>query len=339
MQTTDVGTPGAEAPPSATRSRLVGAFALLGVLLIVGGLALLNTSRGFGQRRTFVVFFPNPVGLRAGAPVTFRQTPLGEVREVELVFTGRGFDSETMVVLDVRRGALSRLRGGGDALRALDDRAFAAALNEAGLRGTVRSSSPVGGSRSLDLDFHPEVEGRLTGLDSPYPELATGTLSRLDILQGKVEKVLETIADMPLEETVEQIRAALTSAQALLDNGDLKGALANLRRVLETADRAIARSEGTMDKVDGLVGDVGATLSTAKDTLKAVDATLRRFDGTLATVDRNVERTAETQYQTIRAIDELGAVLRTVRQLVDTMQRHPEALLQGKPEPKKENDR
>lgn len=340
MQTTDVGTPapGAEAPPSATRSRLVGAFALLGVLLIVGALALLSSSRSFGQWRTFVVFFPNPVGLRAGAPVTFRQAALGEVREAELVFTGRGFESETMVVFDIRRGALRRLRGGGSALQALDDRAFAAALTEAGLRGTVRSSSPVGGSRSLDFDFHPEIEGRLSGIESPYPELATGTLSRLDILQGKVERVLETVADMPLEETVEQVRATLTSAQALLDNGDLKGALANLRRVLETADRAIARSERTMDKVDGLAGDVGATLSSAKDTMKAVDATLKRFEGTMATVDRNVERTAETQYQTIRSIDELNELLRSVRLLVDTLQRHPEALLQGKPEPKKEND-
>jgi len=340
MQTTDVGTqaPGAEAPPSATRSRLAGVFALLGLLLIVGALALLSSSRGFGQRRTFVVFFPNPVGLRAGAPVTFRQAPLGEVREVELVFTGRGFESETMVVFDIRRGALRRLKGGSSALQALDDGAFAAALTKAGLRGTVRSSSPVGGSRSLDFDFHPEVEGRLTGLDSPYPELATGTLSRLDILQGKVERVLESVAEMPLLETIEQLRATLASAQALLDSGDLKGALASLRRVLETADRAIARSETTMDKVDGLVGDVETTLLTAKDTMKAADATLRRLDGTLATVDRNVERTAETQYQTVRGIDELNELLRSVRVLVDTLQRHPEALLQGKPGPKKEND-
>ena len=340
MQTTDVGTqaPPAEAPPSANRSRLAGAFALGGLLLIVGALALLGSSRGFGERRTFVVFFPNPVGLRAGAPVTFRQAPLGEVREVELVFTGRGFESETMVVFDIRRGALRRLKGAGSALQTLDDRAFATTLTEAGLRGTVRSSSPVGGSRSLDLDFHPEIAGRLTGIASPYPELATGSQSRLDILQGKLEKALETVAELPLEETVEQLRATLASAQAMLESGDLKGALANLRRVLETADRAIARSERTMDKVDGLVGDVGATLSSAKDTLKAVDATLRRFDGTMATVDRNVERTAETQYQTVRSIDELNELLRTVRLLVDTLQRHPEALLQGKPEPKKEND-
>jgi paraquat-inducible protein B len=317
---------------------MVGAFALLGLLLIVGGLALLNSSRGFGQRRTFIVFFPNPVGLRAGALVTFRQAPLGEVREVELVFTGRGFESETMVVFDIRRGGLRRLKGGDAAFHALDDRAFAAALTEAGLRGTVRSSSPVGGSRSLDFDFHPEVEGRLTGLDSPYPELATGTLSRLDILQGKVEKVLEKVADMPLEETVEQMRATLASTQTLLDNGDLKGAFANLRRVLETADRVIARSERTMDRVDGLVGHVETTLSSARDTMKTVEATIKRLDGTMATVDRNVERTAETQYQAVRSIDELNELLRTVRLLVDTLQRHPEALLQGKPEPKKEND-
>ena len=99
MQDTDVATqaPHGDAPPSANRSRMVGAFALLGLLLVVGGLALLSSSRGFGLRRTFIVFFPNPVGLRAGAPVTFRQAPLGEVREVELVFTGRGFESETMV--------------------------------------------------------------------------------------------------------------------------------------------------------------------------------------------------------------------------------------------------
>ena len=339
MQDTDDGTqaPHVDAPPSASRSRMVGAFALLGLLLIVSGLALLDSRPGLRPAAHVHHLLSEPLSLRAGAPVTFRQAPLGEVREVELVFTGRGFKSETMVVFDIRRGGLRRLKGGEAAFQALDDRAFAATLTEAGLRGTVGSSRPVGGSRSLDFDFHPEVEGRLTGLESPYPELATGALSRLDILQGKLERVLEKVADVPIEETVEQVRATLASTQTLLDNGDLKGAFANLRRVLETADRALARSERTMDRVDGLVGDVGTTLSSARDTMKTVDATLKRFDGTMATVDRNVERTAETQYQTVRSIDELNELLRTVRLLVDTLQRHPEALLQGKPEPKKEN--
>jgi paraquat-inducible protein B len=68
--------------------------------------------------------------------------------------------------------------------------------------------------------------------------------------------------------------------------------------------------------------------------MKTADATLKRLDSTLLTVDRNVERTAETQYQTIRSIDELTELLRTVRMLVDTLQQHPESLLRGKPAPK-----
>jgi len=339
MQTTNVGpeNQGADVPASATRPRLVGIFGVVGLLLIVGALALLSSSRAFGLRRTFVVFFPDPVGLKAGAPVTFRQTPLGEVREVELVFTGRGVESETMVVLDIRRGALRSL-GGDLPLAKLGDREFAAALAKAGLRGSVRSSSPVGGSKSLDFDFHPEIAGRLAGLRTPYAELPTGSVSRLDILQGKVENALEKISDLPLEETIEQVRSTLASAQKLLDNGDLKGALANLRRVLETVDRTVARSEKTLNGIDGVMSDVRTTLSSAQGTMRTVDSTLSRLDATLATVDRNVERTADTQYQTVRSIDELNALLRTLRQLVDTLQQHPEALLQGKPEPKKEKD-
>jgi paraquat-inducible protein B len=314
--------------------RLVGLFAILGLLLIAGFLGLAASGRVFRQQRTFVVFFENPVPLKAGAPVTFRQTALGTVREVELVFTGQGFASEIMVVFDVDRGSLRSIGGGQQPLNRASDREFADALAKAGIRGTVRSSSPVGGQKSLDFDFHPEIEGRLSGLPSQFPELPTGSVSRLDIIQAKVENALEKISDLPVEEVIVQLRTTLESAQKLLDNGDLRGALANLRRTLDTADRMLARTDATMDNVDGLLADVRSTLTTTNETMKSADATLKRLDTTLVTVDRNVERTADTQYQTIRSVDELNELLRTVRQLVDTLQQHPEALLRGKPEAK-----
>jgi paraquat-inducible protein B len=313
--------------------RLVGIFAIFGLLLVFAFLAVAAKSRFFRQQRTFVVFFENPVGLKAGAPVTFRQTPLGTVREADLVLTGQGFGSEIMVILDIERSGLRSLAADLP-LNRLSDKEFAAALARSGIRATVRSSSPLGGQKSLDFDFHPEVAGRLTGLRSPYPELPTGSVSRLDVLQDKVEKTLEKVAALPIEDVVEQLRSTLESAQKLLDNGDLRGALASLRRTLDTADRVLARSATTMDHVDGLIGDVRTTLSSSNQTLKTADATLRRLDGTLVTVDRNVERTADTQYQTIRSIDELNELLRTLRQLVDTLQQHPESLVQGKPAPK-----
>jgi paraquat-inducible protein B len=319
-------------PPAARTAlhRLVGLFAIVGLLLVFGFLALAGSSRLFGQRRTFVVYFQNPVPLKAGAPVTFRQTTLGTVQQVELLLTGRGFESEIMVVFDIEKGALRSL-GGDVALNRASDADFAAALAKAGLRGAVRSSSPVGGQKSLDFDFHPEIEGRLTGLKSPYPELPTGSVSRLDVIQAKVEDALEKVSDLPVEEVIVQLRSTLASAQKLLDNGDLRAALANLRRTLDSADRLLARADGTLGSVDGVLGDVRTTLAGSHETMKTADATLKRLDATLVTVDRNVERTADTQYQTIRSIDELNELLRTLRQLVDTLQQHPESLVRGKP--------
>jgi paraquat-inducible protein B len=46
-----------------------------------------------------------------------------------------------------------------------------------------------------------------------------------------------------------------------------------------------------------------------------------------------VERTADVQYEATRTLEELQDTLTSMRSLLDTLQRHPEALIQGKPEP------
>jgi paraquat-inducible protein B len=223
---------------SENRPRLVGIFTLVGVALIVAGFLAIGSGRLFRQYRTFVVFFPKPVGLKAGAPVTFRQAPLGEVREVELVFTGRGLETEVRVVADLRRGQLRDITGRPYVSR-LSDKEFADSLVKAGLRASVRSSSPLAGQKSLDFDFHPELEPRFSGIPMPYPEIPTAP-SGMEILQDKVEAALEKISDIPVDEVLTQVRSTLESAQKLLDNGDLQGALRNLRRGLETADRTLS---------------------------------------------------------------------------------------------------
>ena len=318
-----------------TRPRLVGAFTLVGLALTVLGFVAIGSGRLFQRHRTFVVFFPNPVGLKAGAPVTFRQAPLGEVREVELVFTGRGLATEVKVVADVRRGQLRDITGRPYVDR-LSDKEFADSLVKAGLRAAARSSSPLAGQKSLDFDFHPDLEARFSGIPMPYPEIPTAPTG-MEILQDKVEAALEKISGIPVDDVLAQVRSTLESAQKLLDNGDLQGGLRNLRRGLETADRTLAQAERTLGSVDGLVGDARKTLAGADTTMRRLDSTLDRLDRTLLTVDRNVERTADTQHAAGKSFDELGELLRSVRYLVDTLQRHPESLLQGKPEPKEKD--
>lgn len=323
------------------RPRLVGIFTLVGLALIVVGLAAIGPGRLLSQRRTFVVFFPNPVsGLKDGAPVTFRQTPMGQVRDVELVFTGRGMETEVKVIADVRKGALRDIAGKA-AIVDLSDAEFVETLVKAGLRAAVHSSSPIAGQKSLDLDFHPERQARFSGIPMPYPEIPTGP-SSLKLAQDRLEEALEKAADIPVADVVHQLRATLESAQKFLESGNLNGALGDLRRGLQTADRALTRAERTLQGVDAMVGNVQTTLSGVDKTLAGLSATFDRLDRTLATVDRtlgtvdrNVDRTADTQYEASKTLDEMNELIRSLRHLVETLQRNPEALFLGKPAPEK----
>lgn len=323
----------------------------VGLVLIVVGFAAIGPGRLFSQHRTFVVFFPNPVsGLKDGAPVTFRQTPMGQVRDVELVLTGRGMETEVKVIADVRKGALRDIAGKA-AIAGLSDAEFVDTLVKAGLRAAIHSSSPIAGQKSLDLDFHPEREARFSGIVMPYPEVPTGPTG-LRLAQDRLEEVIEKVADIPITDVVHQLRATLESAQKFLEGGNLNGALGDLRRGLQTADRTLTRAERTLESLDGMAGSVQTTLSgvdktlaglnatfdrvdrtfaTMDQTLATIDRTLGAVDRTLGTVDRNVDRTADTQYEASKTLDEMNELIRSLRHFVETLQRNPEALLLGKP--------
>jgi paraquat-inducible protein B len=319
----------ASSPP---RPRLVGVFTVIALAIGLFALWAIGSADFIVGRRTFVVFFPNPVGgLKEGAPVTFRQAPVGRVRDVELVFTGQGMKTEIKVVADVRRGAMRNL-GGQAHMGDLSDTEIVRVLTQAGLRASVRSSSPIAGQRSLDLDFHPELEARYAGIPMPYPEIPTAPTG-MEIIQEKVEQALERIAAFPVDEVLTQLRTTLQSVQAVLDSPDLKGAVRNLRTGLGSADHTLARAEKTLDGVDLLLGDARTGMSNADAAARRLATTLERLDRTLATVDRNLERTGETQRTAGQTLDELTEVLKSLRHLVEAIERHPEALLQGKAAP------
>lgn len=311
------------------RSTRVGIFTLVGLLLTVLVLGAVTGVSWFEDRRPFVVFFPNPVGLREGAPVTFRQTPLGEVASVDLVFTGRGIESEVQVVIAIRRKVLHGL--GGETLSGLTDEDLAARLSERGLRATVRATSPLAGQKYLDLDFAPSVPARFAGIkDLPWPEIPTAPTD-LELIREKVEGAIGKIADVPLDKVLLQVQTTLASAQRLLDAGEIEKAMRELRSSLGASQKLMSRTEKTLEKFDGVADRVTSTLGAADTTMQNLQATLSRLDGTLATLDRNVERTGDTQHAAVRNLDEMNELLRTLRQLAEALQQHPEALLRGKP--------
>ena len=155
----------------------------------------------------------------------------------------------------------------------------------------------------------------------------------MELLNEKLEATLDKISDVPVDEVLLQLKETLASAQKLLDSGDVHGALRELRLTLETANRTLAGAEKTVRSVDGMVADARTTMSSVNETAKGLGTTLERLNRTLATVDRNVEGAGEVELEAARTLGEMNELLKSLRFLADTLQRHPEALLRGKPEP------
>jgi paraquat-inducible protein B len=319
------------------RPRLVGLFVIGAALLLLAGMLAMSSGGLFTQWRTWAVFLPGAVsGLKEGSPVTMRGVQIGEVKEVQLFFTGRGHEVGVMVVIHVRRGSIKTLDGVAR-VAALSDVEVVKQQVAEGLRAEVKSSSPIAGQKSVELDFHPERKARFSGLQLPYPEVPTAPTG-MELLNEKIDETLKKISEMPIEELATQLRQTLLSAQTLLDSGDTRGAIANLRIALASADHTLKRADQTMggvdktmDNVNQLVSSTQTTINTANESMKSAVDNMNR---TLSTVDRNVERTAATQLEAAQTLDEMRELMKSLRFLVDTLQQHPESLLQGKPAPK-----
>ncbi len=159
-----------------THPRLVGAFVLGAIALVLAAIVFLSSGGLFQQRDRFVVFFPGSVkGLQTGSEVTFRGVRVGEVIEVSAVpdrparrpHPDRGG-------VRVLRGRRRRSRGGGQPLRGPRRTRRAVAMHiEQGIRARMMSASLLTGQKYIEIDFLPDEPARLAGLSRRYPEIPT----------------------------------------------------------------------------------------------------------------------------------------------------------------------
>jgi len=316
--------------------RAVGAFVLGAIALVLGAVLWLSSGDWFQPVDRFVVVFPGSVrGLNEGAPVTFRGVKTGEVKGVDAVLTLRKEEPIVIVVtIEIARNVVSAEEGVARPFASLRGAELGQALVARGLRARLMSSSLLTGQKYIDMDFLPRDPARLVGVKSAYYELPT-TPTAMEKLGEKGEQLIQKLAELPIDQMLEDVRKALQSLRTILESEDLKGAIAGARRAanavpptLEEARATLADARKTLDTVDG---EVRETASVARDTLREARDALDRAERTLARLEETASGTDEARVAGVQAIDELRQTLRALRNLVDYVQTHPEAVVLGKP--------
>jgi paraquat-inducible protein B len=270
--------------------------------------------------------------------VTFRGVKVGEVEDVKAFLTGRPRPLiQIEVVIEIQGGVVEVPEGQGVPpafAKSATREEFAQGLLERGIRARMMSASLLTGQRYIDLDFLPDEKPRFAGLRARYPELPT-IPTAMERIGDRAEVFLAKLADLPLDQMLEDVRKALQAAREVLESRDLRQAFA-------AANRSAGKMEATLDQMHtalhtadealgALRNETTPTADEARQTLRSLREAASRAEESLDLLKGTLRGTDDTRMTAAQALTEMTHTLRALRNLVDYIQTHPEAFVQGKP--------
>ncbi|WNV03922.1 MlaD family protein [Candidatus Methylospira mobilis] len=269
-------------------------------------------------RNNFMLYFDDSVrGLNIGAPVEIKGIHVGTVTDIRLEVDYFSLKIRVPVIVEINPERLMPMNKGGEIKKFLESqKANIAAgrhpglekLIERGLRARLKTGSLITGQLYVDVDFYPDAPRQTLIYGGQYPEMPT-LPSATDELMKNIGDIVANLKKLPLDKIGEELLGTVKGSNKLLNSADLKEAthslnlaLADMRHLAQTTDKQIA------------------TLS----------ASLEKSLGSTARALEQIEPGAPMSVDISNALEELSASARSIRALTDYLERHPEALLNGK---------
>ena len=278
--------------------------------------------QSFASKVRFVLFFEDSVrGLTVGAPVEFKGIKVGSVIDVRLEYEERNSSFRIPVVVEIEP---ERIADRGALMKRSPQEAFQV-LVKRGLRARLQTGSMLTGQLYVDLDMQPKAPLRLVSAGRAEPELPTVRGAGFDQAIASVTGMVNKLEQIDFLAIGAELHGMLKGTNSLINGPalqtsltDLSASLASLRGILRVVD----------SRAEPITANLEQALGAARDALDKSRATMALVDGAIAPE-------SPLHQHTLRLTQELTATSRSLRHLVDMLERNPQALLFGK-QPAKE---
>ena len=282
-----------------------------------------NRKRAFERpvthKRRWLLHFTDSVrGLSVGAPVEFRGIEIGEVVDVKLQINLEKIALFIPVLIEIESDRLEPLANPNN-LESQETygsprREFWDHLVAKGLRAQLKIGSLLTGALFVDFDFYPGRPAQPILWEGEYPELPT-VPTPLEEFKNVLVNALQKLEQLPLDQISLNMQQSLTA---------LSKAAVELEQLVRQLNSDVA---------PGLTATLRQSqqmMQTAEGTLDTLTNTFGRAEKTLGVLETTLSAKSPLQQDARGAIKELTAAARSIRTLMDYLERHPEALLQGK---------
>jgi paraquat-inducible protein B len=147
-----------------------------------------------------------------------------------------------------------------------------------------------------------------------------------------MQQLAKSLAEIRIDELVDAATHAIKRVDFLLSMPEMEDAIKNLDQTLAEASKLARKLDR---EVEPLSTSVQATLKDARKVLRNADGQLTQLGGaateTFTTLNEEVigERAA-LRYQLLETLSELRDAASAIRQLAETLDQQPDALIRGK---------
>jgi paraquat-inducible protein B len=276
--------------------KLIGAFVLGAVALVVIGVLLLGGAKFLTEKRTFVAYFEGSVkGLNIGAPVEFQGVKIGSVTDIQLQFLTEHMELRIPVFFEFEPSKVTYVGAGADAKRQL-----LKPLVERGLRAQLEMQSLVTGQLIVQLGFYPDTPVRLVG-DGKILEIPTIPTTMQEMAQS-VTHALTELRQLPIPQLVGQLVETAQGLNALVHSPEVKDLVRSLSGTAQVAERSL---QSVQAQADAVATRLDTTLDAATALMRDGQQLVRRVDAQVAPMADGLQKSLDALRVTLKDSQQL----------------------------------
>lgn len=254
-------------------------------------------------KRYYMMYFDQNVrGLLPGAPVEIRGIKIGEVVDIKLEIDADDLTARVAVLVLIEPERIHTVvrddvaLSGKERLGTQEEvRENLVLMVEKGFRAQLKTGNLLTGQLIIDIDIFPDAPSVKVASINGHPVFPT-IPAPFEQITHRVNNILKKVEKIPLEEIGEDLRIAVSA----------------LHKTLE-AYQQVAKG-------------VDAEL------LPKLNASLTQLQETLAGVEETMGPDSVMSYNARKISEELSVTIRSLRSMLDTLERDPQALILGKEE-------
>jgi paraquat-inducible protein B len=303
---------------------MIGGFLIIALFLLVASLVVFSTTKFFTKTQKFVLYFNEPVqGLDIGSPVLFQGVKVGSVINIDIIADPVNLQADIPVIIQIELDRF-KMRKPGEILNPPKDMPL---LIKRGFRGMLTLQSLISGKLLIELDFYPGTPLNLKHINKEYIEIPT--------IPSTPSKLARALDKLDLEAIQTKLESALDGIGKVANNPDLAASIRRLKETLGDARKLVKRVDR---QVDPLAKDT-------RKTVKDIGTLARNLNGRTGEMATSLEKTLAAARGVIApdsplvveledTLKKISAMSRSVRELADYLEQHPESLIRGKKKPR-----